>query len=98
MNRRDCILKETFSLFCITDTTYIILFIGVLDHLQVKTDEGTFTLIQLGQISQKNPSMVIVDLSTMPQVSHTFLAIGVYDGGRRVYDGGGVQAGGRDGV
>ena len=41
---------------------------GILDNLSVKTEDGTYSLIQLGQIAQKNPQLVVVDLSTVPQV------------------------------
>lgn len=41
--------------------------IGVYDGLQVKTEDGVFPLIQLGQIVQKNPSLILVNMAASPQ-------------------------------
>ncbi|KAK7095234.1 hypothetical protein V1264_006670 [Littorina saxatilis] len=41
--------------------------IGVYDNLQVKTDDGVFPLIQLGQVVQKNPSLILVNMAASPQ-------------------------------
>ncbi|KAK7495775.1 hypothetical protein BaRGS_00012995 [Batillaria attramentaria] len=41
--------------------------IGVYDNLQVKTDDGVFPLIQLGQIVQKNPTLILVNMAAAPQ-------------------------------
>ncbi|CAL1538194.1 unnamed protein product [Lymnaea stagnalis] len=40
---------------------------GVFDNLVVKTPEGNFPLIQLGQIVQKSPQLLTIDLTTSPQ-------------------------------
>jgi len=40
---------------------------GVFDNLEVKTDDGNFPLIQLGQIIQKNPQMVTINLAMSSQ-------------------------------
>jgi hypothetical protein len=50
-------------------STYILsLCTGALDNLPVETPDGKFLLMQLAQISQKNPTMYIVDMTTTPQV------------------------------
>lgn len=41
--------------------------IGVYDSLQVKTDDGVFPLIQLGQIVQKTPTLILVNMAASPQ-------------------------------
>ncbi|KAH9507573.1 hypothetical protein Btru_051502 [Bulinus truncatus] len=41
--------------------------IGAFDNLVVKTPEGNFPLIQLGQVSQKSPQLLTIDLATSPQ-------------------------------
>ena len=40
---------------------------GAFDQLIVETDDGKFPLIQIAQITQKNPSLVMIDLTVMPQ-------------------------------
>ena len=34
----------------------------------IETGDGTFPLNQLAQIVQKNPSLLVINLATMPQV------------------------------
>ena len=46
-----------------------VLFPGMLDMLQIETPDGKFPLIQLGQIVQKNPQLVVVNLTSTPQVT-----------------------------
>ncbi|XP_055896597.1 ribosome-recycling factor, mitochondrial-like [Biomphalaria glabrata] len=41
--------------------------IGAFDNLVVKTPEGNFPLIQLGQVLQKSPQLLTIDLATSPQ-------------------------------
>lgn len=41
--------------------------VGALDNLAVKTPDGEYPLIQLAQIVQKNPQLIIVDMSALPQ-------------------------------
>lgn len=45
---------------------YIIL--GSFDTIIVDTDDGKFHLNQLGQIVQKNPQLLMINLGTVPQV------------------------------
>ncbi|XP_005091894.1 ribosome-recycling factor, mitochondrial [Aplysia californica] len=40
---------------------------GVFDKLIVKTPDGNFPLIQLGQVVQKSPQMILVNLAASPQ-------------------------------
>jgi len=39
---------------------------GVFDNLQVKTEDGTFSLIQIAQVIQKSPQMIIIDATLSP--------------------------------
>ncbi|XP_076436403.1 ribosome-recycling factor, mitochondrial-like [Babylonia areolata] len=41
--------------------------IGVYDNLPVKTDDGVFPLVQLGQVVQKNPTLILVNMASSPQ-------------------------------
>jgi ribosome recycling factor len=41
--------------------------VGALDSLKVQTADGNFPLIQLAQIVQKNPKLIVVDMSGLPQ-------------------------------
>ncbi|PVD22485.1 hypothetical protein C0Q70_18299 [Pomacea canaliculata] len=41
--------------------------IGVYDSLQIRTPDGVFPLIQLGQIVQKNPNLILVNMASSPQ-------------------------------
>ena len=41
---------------------------GAYDKLPVKTEDGVFPLIQLGQVVQKSPTLILVNLSASPQV------------------------------
>lgn len=41
--------------------------IGSLDNLIVKTPDGDYPLIQLAQIVQKSPQLIVVDMSALPQ-------------------------------
>ncbi|XP_059158380.1 ribosome-recycling factor, mitochondrial-like [Physella acuta] len=54
---------------------------GVFDNLIVKTAEGNFPLIQLGQVIVKNPQLIAIDLSSSPQyitnVKETLLSSGL---------------------
>ena len=43
-------------------------FAGAFDRLVVETPDGNFPLIQLAQIVQKNPQLVIINMASMPQV------------------------------
>ena len=47
--------------------------VGIFDNLQVKTADGTFPLIQLGQVVQKNPQLVVINLTASPQVGSILL-------------------------
>ena len=40
--------------------------------IPVETVDGKFPLNQLGQVIQKNPSLIIINLSMSPQVSQLF--------------------------
>ena len=40
---------------------------GVLDNLMVDTPDGKYPLIQLASIRQKNPQLIVVNLSSVPQ-------------------------------
>ena len=41
--------------------------VGVLDDLIVGTPDGEFPLIQLGQVVQKNPQLIVIDMTGLPQ-------------------------------
>ncbi|KAL8562380.1 hypothetical protein ACOMHN_066094 [Nucella lapillus] len=41
--------------------------IGAYDKLPIKTDDGVFPLVQLAQIAQKNPTLIVVNMATSPQ-------------------------------
>lgn len=41
--------------------------VGMLDSLQVQTPDGSFPLIQLGQVVQKSPQLFIIDMTGLPQ-------------------------------
>ena len=40
---------------------------GVLDNLSVHTPDGDFALNQLGQVVQKNPQLIVIDMTALPQ-------------------------------
>jgi len=40
---------------------------GSLDHLTVETEDGSFHLIQLAQVAQKGPHMIMINMVTVPQ-------------------------------
>ncbi|XP_041369281.1 ribosome-recycling factor, mitochondrial-like [Gigantopelta aegis] len=40
---------------------------GAFDSLVVNTDDGRFPLIQLGQIVQKNPQLILINMAASPQ-------------------------------
>ncbi|NWT61156.1 RRFM protein, partial [Erythrocercus mccallii] len=40
---------------------------GALDHITVMTKDGKFPLNQLGQISQKSPQLMIVNMTSFPE-------------------------------
>ena len=44
------------------------MFAGTFDQLLISTEDGTFPLNQLATLVQKNPTLLIIDLATMPQV------------------------------
>ena len=52
------------SSYCTCYFSYIASF----DQLTVETSDGVFPLIQLGQIAQKSPTLVVVNLAAFPQV------------------------------
>lgn len=41
--------------------------VGILDKLPVNTPDGSFPLIQLGQVIQKSPQLIIIDMTGLPQ-------------------------------
>ena len=41
---------------------------GVFDNLAVETEDGKFPLIQLGQVLQKSPQLVVINMASSPQV------------------------------
>uniref|UniRef100_A0A8C8VGA7 Ribosome-recycling factor, mitochondrial n=1 Tax=Pelusios castaneus TaxID=367368 RepID=A0A8C8VGA7_9SAUR len=41
--------------------------LGALDHIIVTTKDGKFPLNQLGQISQKSPQLIIVNMASFPE-------------------------------
>lgn len=43
-------------------------FRGALDHIIVTTKDGKFPLNQLGQISQKSPQLIVVNMTSFPEV------------------------------
>ena len=45
---------------------------GVFSSLPVKTAEGTYSLIELAQISQKNPQLIVINMVSSPQVRQQF--------------------------
>ncbi|NXT58624.1 RRFM protein, partial [Pluvianellus socialis] len=55
-------LKEDFSRNLSVRTSP-----GVLDHVIVMTKDGKFPLNQLGQISQKSPQLIIVNMTNFPE-------------------------------
>ncbi|NXP81742.1 RRFM protein, partial [Ramphastos sulfuratus] len=55
-------LKEDFSRNISVRTSP-----GALDHIIVMTQEGKFPLNQLGQISQKSPQLIIVNMTNFPE-------------------------------
>ncbi|XP_054249411.1 ribosome-recycling factor, mitochondrial [Indicator indicator] len=55
-------LKEDFSRNLSVRTSP-----GALDHITVVTEEGKFPLNQLGQISQKSPQLIIVNMASFPE-------------------------------
>ena len=44
------------------------MFVGAFDNLIVDTEDGKFPLIQLGQLAQKSPQLIVINLTTSPQV------------------------------
>ncbi|XP_071622329.1 ribosome-recycling factor, mitochondrial isoform X2 [Heliangelus exortis] len=55
-------LKEDFSRNLSVRTSP-----GALDHIVVMTKEGKFPLNQLGQISQKSPQLLVVNMTSFPE-------------------------------
>ncbi|NXJ65343.1 RRFM protein, partial [Rostratula benghalensis] len=55
-------LKEDFSRNLSVRTSP-----GVLDHVVVVTKDGKFPLNQLGQISQKSPQLILVNMTNFPE-------------------------------
>ncbi|NXU16581.1 RRFM protein, partial [Pardalotus punctatus] len=55
-------LKEDFSRNLSVRTSP-----GALDHITVMTKDGKFPLNQLGQISQKSPQLMIVNMTSFPE-------------------------------
>ncbi|NXG00114.1 RRFM protein, partial [Sakesphorus luctuosus] len=55
-------LKEDFSRNISVRTSP-----GVLDHITVMTKDGKFPLNQLGQISQKSPQLIMVNMANFPE-------------------------------
>ncbi|KAM9218085.1 ribosome-recycling factor, mitochondrial [Leptosomus discolor] len=55
-------LKEDFSRNLSVRTSP-----GALDHIVVVTKDGKFPLNQLGQISQKSPQLIIVNMTSFPE-------------------------------
>ncbi|KFP34165.1 hypothetical protein N325_04677 [Colius striatus] len=55
-------LKEDFSRNLSVRTSP-----GALDHIIVMTKDGKFPLNQLGQISQKSPQLIIVNMTNFPE-------------------------------
>lgn len=47
-------------------------FRGALDHITVTTKDGKFPLNQLGQISQKSPQLIVVNMTNFPEVRTRF--------------------------
>ena len=49
----------------------VVLFLssGVLDHIQVSTNDGKFSLNQLGQITAKSSNMMSVNMTSFPEVN-----------------------------
>ena len=47
--------------------------LGALDHIVVTTQDGKFPLNQLGQVSMKTPQLIMINMSSFPEVrrSHT---------------------------
>ena len=41
---------------------------GAFDNLMVETEDGSFPLIQLGQVLQKSPQLVVINLASSSQV------------------------------
>ncbi|XP_022099179.1 ribosome-recycling factor, mitochondrial-like isoform X1 [Acanthaster planci] len=42
---------------------------GVLDHIQVSTNDGKFPLNQLGQITSKSANMLVVNMASFPEAT-----------------------------
>jgi len=40
---------------------------GVFDQMEIETTDGVFPLIQLGQVAQKNPQLVVINMMASPQ-------------------------------
>ncbi|NXS14032.1 RRFM protein, partial [Neodrepanis coruscans] len=55
-------LKEDFSKNISVRTSP-----GALDHITVVTKDGKFPLNQLGQISQKSPQLILVNMANFPE-------------------------------
>ncbi|XP_039586576.1 ribosome-recycling factor, mitochondrial [Passer montanus] len=53
--------------FCLTEAPCVWFFRGALDHITVVTKDGKFPLNQLGQISQKSPQLMIVNMTSFPE-------------------------------
>ena len=44
-------------------------FAGVFDQLMIDTTDGKFPLLQLGQVANKTPQLIVVNMTTSPQVN-----------------------------
>jgi len=62
MNSAADILQEKFTKTLTLRTSQ-----GVFDNLPVKTDDGTFPMIQLAQIVQKTPQLIVINMAMTPQ-------------------------------
>lgn len=47
---------------------FICICLGALDHIVVTTPDGKFPLNQLGQVSMKSPLLMMVNMSSFPEV------------------------------
>lgn len=48
---------------------WLMLSTGALDHITVSTKDGKFPLNQLGQISMKSPQLIVINMTSYPEVS-----------------------------
>ncbi|KAK2174596.1 hypothetical protein NP493_790g01022 [Ridgeia piscesae] len=53
--------QEYFKQFTISNTS------GAFDNLAVEMEDGKFPLIQLGQVLQKSPQLVVINMASSPQ-------------------------------